>query len=74
MQIYCSTSHEFSRSFKLKFNYRNKLLFLNNNLITEKKCPLCGVELQEIDVEKHFEIELEKLNKAGLLLFSLKLT
>ena len=58
---------------ELKFKYCNKLLFFNNNLITEKKCPLCGVELQESDVEKHFEIELEKLNKAGLLLFCLKL-
>ena len=58
---------------ELKFKYCNKLLFFNNNLITEKICPICGVELQEIDVEKHFEIELEKLNKAGLLFFCYKL-
>ena len=37
------------------------------NLKTEKMCPLCGVNLQEIDVEKHFQDELEKLINSGLL-------
>ena len=30
-------------------------------------CPLCGVSIEEIDVEKHYEVELDKLINAGLL-------
>ena len=38
---------------------------INKKNFTEKICPLCGVNLQEIDVEKHYEVELEILLMLG---------
>ena len=36
-------------------------------------CPLCGVSIEENDVEKHFEVELDKLINNRLLFYDYNL-